>query len=145
MKDNETLAVTTTVQISVERIKDLLCCAIEGGSNYWCSAMDRMGDIPREQAEYRQDVPFAGGWLRIIEHEPGIAEGKQTLATRFNEVIEGNTYECYRLDEQTIKDGLNVFASKYPEHFADFSNENDDASTGDIFLQCCLFGEAIYG
>jgi hypothetical protein len=25
--------------------------------------------------------------------------------------------------------------------FADFLKEDDDATTGDVFLQCCLFGE----
>jgi hypothetical protein len=24
-------------------------------------------------------------------------------------------------------------------------NENDDADTGDVFLQLCLFGEVVYG
>jgi hypothetical protein len=32
-----------------------------------------------------------------------------------------------------------------PRHFADVLNENDDAGTGDVFLQCCLFGEIIFG
>lgn len=34
---------------------------------------------------------------------------------------------------------------KYPRHWADVLAENDDATTGDVFLQCCLFGECIFG
>jgi hypothetical protein len=36
-------------------------------------------------------------------------------------------------------------AADYPRHFADLVNENDDADTGDAFVQCCVFGEVIYG
>jgi hypothetical protein len=36
-------------------------------------------------------------------------------------------------------------SEKFPEHWADFINENDDAITGDIFVQCCVFGDTVYG
>jgi len=36
-------------------------------------------------------------------------------------------------------------AEKYPRHFHNFLEENDDAETGDVFIQCCLFGEIVYG
>lgn len=143
----QTIPVTVTVthEIPVERIKDLLCNAIEGGSNYWCNTMDRMGGITREQANYRHDVPFVeGGWLQIIEDEPGMPES-QPVPTRYYEDIDGKRTECYRLDLEAIKKGLNVFAEKCPHQFADFIAENDDAETGDCFLQCILFGHVIYG
>jgi len=38
-----------------------------------------------------------------------------------------------------------VMAKKEPRHFADFLKEDYDETTGDVFLQCCLFGEVIYG
>jgi hypothetical protein len=34
---------------------------------------------------------------------------------------------------------------KYPRHYADFKDGDEDASTGDVFLQCCIFGEVVYG
>jgi hypothetical protein len=118
--------VTLTQTVDEQRLKDLLCNAIEGGSNYWCASMDRMGGVTRKQAEYRQDVPFvSGGWLEVVDGED---EGKK-----------------HRLDRAAIEKGLQVFAEKYPKHFADMMAENDDATTGDVFLQCCIFGDAIYG
>jgi hypothetical protein len=36
-------------------------------------------------------------------------------------------------------------ADKYPRHIADILSENDDATTGDVFLQLCLFGDVVYG
>ena len=131
MKDTDTLTINPSHKITVERIKDLLCNAIEGGSGYWIKTLDRMGGIDCEQARYRQDVPFVeGGWLELVE---------------LNEEWQNATAFKYRIDLEVIKTGLTIFAAKYPRHFADFIAENDDADTGDIFLQCCCFGEAIYG
>jgi hypothetical protein len=41
--------------------------------------------------------------------------------------------------------GLQTMAEKYPRHFADFVAENDDADTGDVFLQCVVLGDVVYG
>lgn len=124
--NDKQLTVNLTLNIPQERIADLLCCAIEGGSTYWCSSCDRQGGISQEQAPYRQDVPFVnGGWLEVCDGE--------------------NKNKAYRLDLNAIKKGLNVMATKYPKHFADFMAENEDAITGDVFFQCCVFGDAIYG
>ncbi len=117
--------IVTTVTIGQQRVSDLLCGAIEGGSNYWCKSIDRMGGITKKQAEYRQDVPFVdGGWL---------------------DVVADDDEKIHRLDLAAIEKGLSVMAEKYPIEFRNFVEENDDAGTSDTFLQCCLFGETIYG
>ena len=53
--------------------------------------------------------------------------------------------KAYTLNLEVVKKGLEIMATKYPKHFADFIAENEDAGTGDIALQCMLFGEAKYG
>jgi hypothetical protein len=52
--------------------------------------------------------------------------------------------EVFRLDLKSIGRGLDDLATKYPRHFADLVNENTDAITANVLLQCCLFGELIY-
>ena len=52
--------------------------------------------------------------------------------------------KIYVLNAQKIKRGLTVMAKKEPSHFADFIKGEGDNDTGDVFLQCCLFGEVIY-
>ena len=52
--------------------------------------------------------------------------------------------EVFRLDLKSIGRGLDELATKYPRHFADLVNENTDAITANVLLQCCLFGELIY-
>lgn len=51
---------------------------------------------------------------------------------------------CFLTDVE-LQQGLQRMARKYPRHFADFMAENDDAITGDVFLQCVVLGEVIYG
>ena len=42
--------------------------------------------------------------------------------------------------------GLQTFSTfANGRHFKDFLYENEDAMTGDCFLQCCVFNEVIYG
>ena len=118
--------------VTVERVKDLLTCAFEGGSNYWVEVAERVGEAQdRKQAPFLCDCPFVkDGYLKIKEKSDEAEDG---IGGWFN------------IDPETIKTGLAVFAQKYPKAFADFVNENDDAGTGDTFLQCVCFGEVIYG
>ena len=41
--------------------------------------------------------------------------------------------------------GLQLMAKDYPQQWADFMDDNDDANTGDVFVQLCCFGKTIYG
>jgi len=34
---------------------------------------------------------------------------------------------------------------KYDWHLKNFIEENDDAETADVFLQCCVLGDIVYG
>jgi hypothetical protein len=71
------------------------------------------------------DYPLnEGGSLGIVSTEPASA--------------------VFRLDLKSIRRGLEDLATKYPRYFADLVNEDTDAITADVLLQCCLFGELIY-
>lgn len=70
-------------------------------------------------------------------------------------------YDCYELDEaetdeekaaarheitlDDVKRGLDLMKEKYPRHWADLVEEDDDLITGDVWLQLTVFGELIYG
>lgn len=120
---------TASIEIDAKRVQDLLCCAFEGGSNYWyvIDHYEYADGYKAGDFEYPHiDVPITEGCAVIIAD----AEG-------------GN--KKHRLDRVAIQRGLDVMREKYPRQYGDFLSENDDADTGDTFLQCCLFGEAIYG
>jgi hypothetical protein len=120
--------ITVQTKITDEQFKDMLCCACEGGSNYWIEKVD-IESRPK-QAEYWHESPVYGGHLafHISEDEPIKDKGS-----------------VYKLTKDNLEKGAQIMADKYPHHFADWMNDNSDAITGDVFLQCCLFGEAIFG
>jgi hypothetical protein len=125
---DKTLTVNVQTSIPLQRLSDLLCSAIEGGSNYWIEYWERH-NATRKQAEFLSDVPFVeGAWLELKDNDDTTSGGG-----------------VFKINMETLSKGLQIFSDKYPKHFSDFINENDDAITADVFLQCCCFGEAIYG
>lgn len=135
--DNVVAEISVKVPITKKRISDMLCCAFEGGSNYWYW-IDKFIKPPvlgwqydPKQVFKHLDYPLNDGGALIIsdKEDDSPAKSKKT----------------YKLDLISITRGLHVMAEKEPRHFADFLSEDDDATTGDVFLQCCLFGEVIYG
>jgi len=124
------IEITTKVQVTSERISNLLCTALDAGvgsSWYWIGNYTKR--YPDTIPEYWHDIPLYGGCIMF-----------QTVDD-FDDDID----MWYTLDEKSIKKGLNLMASKHNRHWQDFINENGDGETGDVFLQLCLFGKIVYG
>lgn len=116
----KTLTLSVRVHIKLEDIENLLYSAAQG-SSYW-SDSEQLG---YESTVKKALLPKAEGKIvKIVDHED------EPMA--------------YLLNLEKIKKGLTVMAKKEPSHFADFLQENADMITGDVFLQCCLFGEVKY-
>lgn len=126
----------TTANVSFQRVADLLCCAIEGGSTYWaeivkvkepkeCSFLMDSDSGGEGHKPYLSDYPFNGGSITFSDGEGDMPDSV--------------------LDLESIKKGLQVMAIDHPRHWQAFLNENEDADTGDVFLQCCLYGEVVFG
>jgi len=126
MKETYEVKYEIKTVIKRERIEDLLCSAFEGGSNYWAKVESKVK--PSVKYEYLHEYPTRGGSIifkDIYADDDGIFE--------------------VPLNQESIEKGLAVMQKKYTDHFINFLNENDDAETGDVFLQCCLFGALVYG
>jgi hypothetical protein len=153
------MKVTVEQEIPESRIRDLLTCALEGGSNYWyeivgyilpdgiCYQDFREGGKFTTEDYYHPTelIPFLPG-CALQFRNPFLPGG----ALQFrNEVLAGKLYlidsQKILLNLETIQRGLESLAKKYPKAWANFIDENEDAETGDMFLQCCLFGEVIVG
>jgi hypothetical protein len=125
-----------TTNIPESRIADLLCAGFEGGVGYWCviTGYDTP-DNPRsaqgdDEIFPHVDYPLCGGAVLCEAH----------LEDEFQDEPETLT-----LDREAVERGLRLMAEKYPRHWADFIAENEDACTGDVFIQCALLGEVVYG
>jgi len=121
-----------TVKIPRQRVADLLDTAFEGGSNYWYFIREHR--YPEGKTVH--DYEFAYLELPLTEGGALVIDDKED---------ERGEYSGKILDLAAIKRGLALLSEKYPNHFQDFGGENEDANTGDVFLQLCLFGEVVFG
>lgn len=116
-----------------QRVSDLLCCALEGGSNYWYTISKF---VEPSKIEFRTNGE------EIFKHlDYPLNKGGQLLI----EDLEGDATLRGVVDLPNIEKGLRIMKDKYPRHFDDYMKENEDAITGDVFLQCVCFGEVIFG
>ena len=120
--------VQPTVEITYDQVSNLVVCALEGGSNYWCRFIKKESgsDPANAKLSYCECPLQPDGWLLLEDMEE---DGKA---------------KRYTLDLPKIKKGLQRMAEKYPSHWANLVQENEDANTGDLFLQLCLFGDLVY-
>lgn len=113
-----------TREYTWERIQELLLCVFDDGAQ--CSWYRSL---------YITKAPYDYHHLHII---PTLADGEVCLRT------DDAPDSTFVLNRGALKKGLEVMAKKYPRHTADFLTGNEDAETGDAFLQCCVFGDIWY-
>jgi len=131
---NRTLKIKTTVDVPISRVQDMLCCAFEGGSNYWYT-IEKFHE-PREFPN-QFDKPFNGGKPEIFRHIDFPTNPGGYLIVSDAQDPASDEPRKEKLDLEACERGLQVMAEKYPRHFSNMMTENDDAETGDVFLQCC--------
>ena len=128
---------TVTTTITLEQVDDLLTCAFEGGSNYWYTIKRTIEpteilyktDIFEDGKSYLTPALNPGGALVIIDREEDEEDAKE-----------------YILDLKSIENGLIIMSEdQYSFHMNNLLTENEDAETGDVFLQLCLFGKIVFG
>lgn len=113
------ITISVRSHIKIEDIENLLYSAAQG-THYWSTnGLDYESEV--KKAVHPKN---SGAKVRDIEADEPVT---------------------YILNLTMIKKGLTVMAKKQPAEFADFIKGNYDMTTGDVFLQCCLFGEVIYG
>ena len=113
----------TSATISTGDVAGLLVGAIEGGSNYWYM-LESYTKAPSGCLDYEGVAAGNATWIILDAEEP---EDKLTL------------------DRAAMQRGLQAMADKYPWHMENLLQDNADAETSDVFLQCSLFGEVVFG
>ncbi len=153
-------AVTITIEVPMKRVLDLVISALDSASiRYW---LRRHGDDkdPDDEEEENDGCHYVTSlpdgfdpnalvwldepWPAYARHDyfaPLVEGGAMTL---FIEDDRDDGKDKVVLDLDALKRGIAEMAKREPRHFADFMNENDDAVTADVFMQCCAFGEVVY-
>jgi hypothetical protein len=106
--------------ISEEVLSNLLCSAMMS-ITYWCQRVDT-----HHGGNYSivSDIQHSDWSITIVDDEDG---------------------QEYTLVKADLHNGMQLMADEYPKHFLDVIRGNDDAITADVFIQCCVFKEVIYG
>jgi hypothetical protein len=131
-----------TIDITPERISDLLCCALEGGSNYWYMIDEFVVPTETEPAKWA----FRSDTNTVFRHlDYPLNDGGALIFSVIDDDSDEFKEQKLRLDLTTIQKGLELMAQQNPLQFGYFLAENEDATTGDVFLQLCLFGQEIFG
>jgi len=133
---------------SMERMMDLVCCGLESGTyGSFCIVkyvkpekieftIDTIGGNTNyaDCAVYKHiDYPFNHGGAVIFKIKDDYCDSEEDDKQRFT------------LDREALMRGMQILMEKYPRIYGDWIKDNEDALTGDAFIQCCLLGEVVYG
>ena len=133
----------TIQQVSEEQVRDLLVTALEGGSNYW---IENTHYELREGLQYSDFQPGGSQTLDEYFHPLELIPFVEGCSLIIQVIDEGDGFDgIQQLTRDKMMEGVKVMAADYSQHFQDFLEEDGDANTGDVFLQCCLFGKVVFG
>jgi hypothetical protein len=124
-------------EVCEQMVADLICTAFEGGIGHWAS----VDSYKKPEKVFKWDLvgTIGGAVYKYVQYP--MSEGGAVMLSD----SQGETDDIWTLDLPSIKKGLVVMATKYPKHYRNFLKEQSDAETGDVFIQCCIFGELVYG
>ncbi len=80
-----------------------------------------------------------GYWARYVSGKSPFSSGEMVFFDKEEE------RQLTPIGIAELVKGLQVMAEKYPRHFSNWLQGNEDAETGDVFIQCAAFGETVYG
>ncbi len=120
--------VDVTVRLAREQITSMLICGFEGGSNYWYDELEPIKRLPLLKDEIPSDRFY-----------------RSLLQTGFK-LFDKETRKHHTVTPDDIREACYLLGSTgWIKNLADVLREEDDAETGDHFIQLCVFKEVIYG
>lgn len=120
--------IPTTIRVPGQRIADLATTGIEGGYSPWLKslvAINWTGEDP-----WYASGDFWDGFFQVRATFDGPDDDEGSFAST---KIVGP------------EDLQRAFVQLPANYLKDFLDENEDAETGDVFLQLLILGEVVYG
>jgi hypothetical protein len=124
------MKVQVEIEFAPESVATLIVNAVETHNalgERWLNSFDPTNLLRPEGVTWWQQLPRA---LKEKYHWSILFED-----------VEGDKHV---LNQKKVERGLELFVRTAPSHYRDWQAENDDAFTGDVFLQLCLFGDIVY-
>ena len=149
--------ISVRIEIGIALIADILMTGFDDGISYWARRAHHRIPDHIDLEEWRDK----NGFTSRFSHDPQDYETPDFYLAPFvggsiifEEWGDGDKPIVRELNLRSIERGLRIMAAggpdgnKWPcgsQHFADMLSGNEDATTGDVFVQCCVFGDIIYG
>jgi hypothetical protein len=142
--------------VPMRRVLDIICNALDSGAfRYWIDPRTLSERWPEASMWPSARALEGVEWLteddraffrdcRRCYFAPLVEGGALTFRLEDSDGLPGRSGECV-FDLAAVRRGLQVMAEKYPRHFSDIVSGDDDATTADVFVQCCVLGEVVYG
>ena len=121
---NNAIQIKMTVELDRQRVVDTFINALEGGSNYWLTSYSLGSGEDDSEKELQ-----------------AILNGERTMTVKENDRDE----KSHVVTVKDIEAALQDMANRYPWHFKNLVDENDDAETADVLLQLAALKEVVYG
>ncbi len=130
------------INIPNRRVYEILCnamyqlpwfsmcdCSYEAISAFWYSDANEENRRSNEKPSYEDKI-----FTYLLASDGHIVK-----------FMDDESCEPAYMNWARIESGTRLMAEQHPVHFADFMLENDDAVTADVWLQCVLLNEVVYG
>lgn len=118
------------IGVTTEQLVALLHEWFERGDWYW------YGDLVRfECPAVDSDLPYC------TAAQAALVEGGFAVIKVLSS-FDGTSYRTVRLNRRRIRDGLRIFAQKYPSRLLSVLSHESDLTTVSRFAQCVVYGQA---
>lgn len=116
-----------TINMSPQRIADLMITAIETGIGHWASDVQVFWGAESTPTPYGEASSYEGTAWHVKGTYPLTDDGSET--------------DTFFFSAETF--ARNVVKS--PWALAEWINENEDTNSADVLFQCAAFGEVVFG
>jgi hypothetical protein len=144
------------IKKDLQKISDLIVTGLEAGS---LATFGTGGHIEPPDGKLWNGKPFLKGetvrhaefpitvgaatWIFNRYDVPG-EQDAALLPSVETKTLKDGTIVC-KLDLKRIEEGLAIWIQQSPHQYSLWVRDDGDFFTGDSFLQCCFFGEVVYG
>jgi hypothetical protein len=105
-------------------------------------------DITDELIINAVDAADIGYWARVARgaDTAKILKGEATaIIFEKDGSCDGKGDGRHELTGEKMRAAIKIVTEKYPHQLSAITEDNADCETGDVIIQCALFGEVVYG
>ena len=128
-----------TIEIPDTHMLTMLCNASYRDYTALDGELERAYKWAKENPEAMAEFDMPECWEpQMFAYLKSNAEHKVLIIDEYSDGV-------YPLTWDSMCKAMQLMAKEYTNHFDDLIQQNDDATTADVFLQLALFGDVIYG